>query len=74
MRDEKSVLSVSNYMQGEYGISDVALSTPCIVGKDGIEVRMPPSLNYREQTELKESADTLKDVIANLDLSIESAE
>lgn len=74
VRDEKSVLSVSNYMQGEYGISDVALSTPCIVGKDGIEVRMPPSLNYREQTELKESAGTLKDVIANLDLSIESAE
>ena len=45
-RDEKSVLSVSNIMQGEYGITDVALSTPCIVGKEGLEVRMPPSLNF----------------------------
>lgn len=68
-RDEKSVLSVSNYTQGEYGIEDVALSTPCIVGKDGIECRMPPSLNYREQSDLKESARTLKEVIAGLDLA-----
>lgn len=68
VRDEKSVLSVSNYMQGEYGISDIALSTPCVVGADGIEVRMPPSLNYREQEQLKESAQMLQDVAAGLDL------
>lgn len=69
VRDEKSVLSVSNYMQGEYGISDIALSTPCVVGADGIEVRMPPSLNYREQEQLKESAQMLQDVARDLDLS-----
>ena len=46
----------------------MALSTPCIVGKDGVEARMPPSLNYREQAKLKASADTLKQVIAGLDL------
>lgn len=69
VRDEKSVLSVSNYMQGEYGISDIALSTPCVVGADGIEVRMPPSLNCREQEQLKESAQMLQDVARDLDLS-----
>lgn len=68
VRDEKSVLSVSNYMQGEYGISDIALSTPCVVGVDGIEVRMPPSLNYREQEQMKASAQMLQDVAAGLDL------
>lgn len=68
VRDEKSVLSVSNYMQGEYGISDIALSTPCVVGADGIEVRMPPSLNYREQEQLKASAQMLQEVAAGLDL------
>lgn len=68
VRDEKSVLSVSNYMQGEYGISDMALSTPCIVGKSGIEVRIPPSLNYQEQQELKASAAMLREVIDALDL------
>lgn len=68
VRDEKSVLSVSNYMQGEYGISDIALSTPCVVGADGIEVRMPPSLNYREQEQMKASAQMLQDVATGLDL------
>lgn len=68
VRDEKSVLSVSNYMQGEYGISDIALSTPCVVGADGIEVRIPPSLNYREQEQMKASAQMLQDVAAGLDL------
>lgn len=68
VRDEKSVLSVSNNLQGEYGIEGVSLSTPCIVGKDGIEVKMPPSLNYLEQAKLKESAQQLKEVIAGLEL------
>lgn len=68
VRDEKSVLSVSNSLQGEYGIEGVALSTPCVLGADGIEVRMPPSLNYREQSKLKDSANQLKEVIATLEL------
>lgn len=68
VRDEKSVLSVSNSLQGEYGIEGVALSTPCVLGSDGIEVRTPPSLNYKEESELKESARKLKEVIAGLDL------
>ncbi len=68
VRDEKSVLSVSNSMQGEYGIEGVALSTPCVVGAEGIEVRMPPSLNYKEQAQLKASADQLKEVLSQIDL------
>lgn len=72
VRDEKSVLSVSNSLQGEYGIEDVVLSTPCVIGKNGIEVRMPPSLNYLEQGQLKDSASQLKEVIASLDLSCET--
>lgn len=73
-RDEKSVLSVSNIMQGEYGITDVALSTPCIVGKEGIEVRMPPSLNFLEQSQLKSSAEQLKAVIEGLNIDKDPAQ
>lgn len=68
VRDEKSVLPVSTMMQGEYGIDGVALSTPCVLGKNGIEVRMSPSLNYLEQSQLKASAATLKEIVAGLDL------
>ena len=68
VRDEKSVLSVSNMLHGEFGIEGVALSTPCIVGRAGIEGRMPPSLNYAEQQSLKESAALLREVIDEIAL------
>lgn len=68
VRDEKSVLPVSTMMQGEYGIDGVALSTPCVLGKNGIEVRMSPSLNFLEQSQLKNSAATLKEIVGELDL------
>lgn len=68
VRDEKSVLPVSNVMRGEYGIEGITLSTPCVLGKSGIEVRMSPSLNYLEQARLKESAEKLEEVLDSLDL------
>ena len=68
VRDEKSILPVSSMMHGEYGISDVALSMPAIVGKDGVETRVPISISEEEEAKLMESADTLKKVIEGLEL------
>lgn len=68
VRDEKSILPVSSRMYGEYGIDDVVLSMPAIVGKNGLESKIPISLDQNEQKELKESADTLKEVLAEIDL------
>mgnify|MGYP000167651262 FL=1 len=68
VRDEKSILPVSSMMHGEYGISDVALSMPAIVGKDGVETRVPISISEEEEAKLQESADTLKKVIEGLEL------
>ena len=60
VRDEKSVLPVSNMMHGAYGIDDITLSMPAVVGKNGVEVQMPISLSIEEATALKKSADILK--------------
>jgi L-lactate dehydrogenase len=38
LRDESSVVIVSTLMDGQYGLYDVALSTPCIVGNCGVEL------------------------------------
>ena len=46
VRNERSILPVSTIMHGEYGISDVSLSMPAIVGKDGIETLVPISLSF----------------------------
>ncbi|HJC24438.1 MAG TPA: L-lactate dehydrogenase [Candidatus Eisenbergiella merdavium] len=69
VRDEKSILPISSMMHGEHGISDVVLSMPAIVGKDGIETQVPISLSEEEEAKLRASADTLKKVIEGLDLA-----
>lgn len=68
MRDEKSILPISTIMHGEYGIENIALSMPAIVGVNGVETHVPISLNEEEAQKLKESADALKKVIDGLEL------
>ena len=67
VRDEKSILPISSRMHGEYGIDDVVLSMPAIVGKNGLESPVPIDLDEEEQKCLKESAETLKEVLAGID-------
>ena len=61
--EEKSILPVSNLMHGEFGISDISLSMPAIVGAHGVENRIPIALDEEETDKLKSSADTLKKII-----------
>ena len=68
VRDEKTILPVSSIQHENHGISDVALSMPAIVGKDGVEGTVPISLNEDEEKALKVSADTLKGVISEVAL------
>lgn len=68
VRDEKSILPVSSIQHGNYGISDVSLSMPAIVGKNGIEKLIPIQLDEKEQEELRTSARALKEVLDGLDL------
>lgn len=63
IRDEKSILPVSSMMHGEYGIDDVVLSMPAVVGKHGVEARVPIPLNEEEIERLRASADTLRDIL-----------
>ncbi len=63
LRDEKSILPISSMMYGEYGISDVALSMPAILGKNGVEMKVPIPLNQEELAKLRESASMLRDVL-----------
>ena len=66
VRNEKAILPVSTSMHGEYGIEDVVLSMPCVVGSDGIEVQVPMVLNEEEKSKLQESAKILKETIDSI--------
>ena len=63
MRDEDCVLPVSSLMVGEYGLSDLCISMPTIVGRNGVVARVPVSINDDEKKELQKSAAALKAII-----------
>jgi L-lactate dehydrogenase len=66
LRDQNTVLSVSSFVQGSYGISDVCLSLPSIVNRNGIEKVLHLRLNDEEQEKLRQSATILRETIAKV--------
>ncbi len=63
IRDEKSILPISSIQHGDFGIDDIALSMPAIVGRNGVEGAVPIKLSDQEKEALKASAETLKGVL-----------
>ena len=63
-----TILPVSTVLDGEYGISDVALSTLCAIGNDGIVTTLTPKLSDEEVEKMKHSAEVLKSVIAQIEI------
>ena len=63
-----TTMTVSTLMHGEYGISDVCLSTLAIVGKSGIIGNVETPLTNEEVALLQKSADSLKAVIHSINL------
>ncbi|MDY4675682.1 MAG: L-lactate dehydrogenase [Candidatus Borkfalkiaceae bacterium] len=62
-------LTVSSMMHGEYGVDDVCLSTINIVGHDGIIGKINPKLTDEEVAKLQNSANVLKEIIAQIDFN-----
>ncbi len=67
-RDSKEILLASTLLEGEYGLSDIYLSTPCLIGKDGIEERYELALDADEQAKLDSSAALLKKTMQDWDI------
>ena len=63
-----TILPVSTVLDGEYGISDVALSTLCAIGNQGVITTLTPKLSDDELAKMKNSAEVLKSVIAQIEI------
>lgn len=68
VRDEHSVLPVSCLVQERYGIPDLCLSLPAVVGRSGVETVLDLSLSPPEQSNLLQAAQTLRGIINTLEL------
>jgi len=66
LHNEKSVLTVSTYIEQFGPIADVCLSLPAVVGREGVREVLPIVLDEDEQDKLAASAAALKAIIAQL--------
>jgi L-lactate dehydrogenase len=71
-QDYRSILPVSTLQQGAYGIRDVCLSVPTVLGCGGVRAQLEWELSPKEVTGLRQSASVLKDTISQVEARIGS--
>ena len=60
--DQKKMFPCSVMLEGEYGMNDICLGAPVILGKDGIEKIVEIELDETEMKHMKESAEGVRNV------------
>ena len=68
VRDENAILPVSTLVSGHYGLDDICLSVPAVIGKSGVKKVLDIPLSADEERRLKMSADTIRESIESLNL------
>jgi len=68
LRDKKRLLPAAAYLQGEYGMNDLYLGVPVILGSKGVERIVELKLDAADQSALAKSADEVKKGIVDLAL------
>lgn len=58
--DQKKMFPCSALLEGEYGLSDLCIGVPAILGKNGLEKIVEIELNDAEKAKMKESAEGVK--------------
>ena len=66
LNNKKKIIPCSVYLEGQYGLRDICIGVPCIIGKKGIEEIIDLDLNSSEKNKLNESANA----IANMNKSL----
>jgi malate dehydrogenase len=65
--DSKKMFPCSALLEGEYGLNDISIGVPCILGKNGIEKIVELELTEAEKAKLHESAEAVKKTNGLLD-------
>ncbi|HEY9183797.1 MAG TPA: malate dehydrogenase [Salegentibacter sp.] len=58
--DQKKMFPCSAMLEGEYGLNDICIGVPAILGKDGLEKIVELELSDAESSKMKESAEGVK--------------
>ncbi|HNT88853.1 MAG TPA: malate dehydrogenase [Candidatus Hydrogenedentes bacterium] len=66
LRDEKQLLPCAAYLTGQYGLDDIFMGVPCILGKDGVERIVELDITEAEKASLHKSAEEVRTGIKQL--------
>ncbi|PRX42860.1 malate dehydrogenase [Salegentibacter salegens] len=66
--DQKKMFPCSAMLEGEYGLNDICIGVPAILGKDGLEKIVEIELDDAESNKIKESAEGVNKTNALLEL------
>ncbi|MBS1533900.1 MAG: malate dehydrogenase [Bacteroidetes bacterium] len=66
LNDQKKMIACSVFLEGEYGLNDICIGVPCIIGKNGVEQILDINLNDTEKAALAKSADAVRAMNADL--------
>jgi malate dehydrogenase len=65
--DEKRVLPVCAYLDGEFGVDGYYLGVPAVLGATGVEKVVEFSLDETEQAALDNSINAVKTLVADME-------
>jgi malate dehydrogenase len=68
--DRKEVIPASAYLEGEYGVNDLCIGVPLVLGGNGVERILPLDLNEKEKAQFSKGAHTIREGIAVIEASI----
>lgn len=71
IKDQNTILPVSTLVDGHYGLEDLCISVPAVVGRKGINHVLDIPLNEDENRRLQASAKALKDVITSIGMEVQ---
>lgn len=68
VKDKKEVLPVATYLNGEYGVRDVCIGVPAVIGSDGVERIIELELNSEEKEWFSKGVESVKSAVSSLAL------
>lgn len=66
IKDEKRILPVCAYLDGEFGVDGYYVGVPAIIGGNGVEKVVELSLNAEEQALFDNSVNAVKNLVADM--------
>jgi len=69
LRDEKQLLPCAAYLTGQYGLNDIYMGVPCVLGKNGVEKILELEISEADTASLHKSAEEVRTGIAGLKAS-----